>query len=107
MVLRMRCYVCARMQLTTPAVATCKICSVGLCIEHHVENEERSGPGGMSGYACLHRSSDLSRGHGVATPLQAARALRHSLGRAGAVMGSRNRSGTRAPIPELQEAAQR
>src|SRR5204862_905322 len=94
MVLQMHCYVCALSQLTTPAVATCKICSVGLCMEHHVVNEQRSGPGGMTGYTCLHRSSDLTSGHRVKTPLPAARALRHTLGRAQAVVGARRRGGT-------------
>lgn len=104
MVLQMHCYVCALSQLTTPAVATCKICSVGLCIEHHVENEQRPGPGGMTGYACLHRSSDLTGAHRVKTPLPMVRALRHAIGRTGAVVGGHRRGGTWAPGPELREA---
>jgi hypothetical protein len=78
----MHCYVCALSKLTTPAVATCRICSVGLCMEHHVENEQRSGPGGMAVYACLHRSSDVTGGRGVKTARPAARAVRAAPGRA-------------------------
>jgi len=106
MVLQMHCYVCAVSQLTTPAVATCKICSVGLCMAHLVENEQRSGPGGMTAYTCLHRSSDVTGGHRVKTPLPAVSALRYALGRARAGVGARRRGGTSAPGPELREAGQ-
>lgn len=102
MVVEMYCYVCALAQQTTPAVATCKICSVGLCMQHHAENEQRSGPGGMSGYACLHRSSDLSAGHRVKQP----RELGDSLERVRAVLAGRRRRGIRAPGLGTQAAGQ-
>lgn len=102
--LPMHCYVCALAHRTTAAVAICKICSVGLCMEHHVENERRSGPGGMTSYTCLHRSSDLTNGHRVKTPLPAMRGLRDALGGAPAAVAERVPSATWAPSPEPQEA---
>lgn len=106
MVLQVHCYVCALVQQATPAVATCKICSVGLCMEHRVGNEQRSGPGGMTGYTCLHRSSDLTGGHRLKTPLPAVRGLRDALGRTRAVVGARRRARTWAPGPDPQGAGQ-
>jgi hypothetical protein len=72
----MYCYVCALAQQATPAVAICEICSVGLCMEHHAENKQRRGPGGMSAYACLHRLSGPSGGHRVKKPRRSADTLK-------------------------------
>jgi hypothetical protein len=50
----MQCYVCALASDVSPAVGLCRVCSVGLCVEHLSENARRGGPGGMPAYDCLH-----------------------------------------------------
>jgi hypothetical protein len=48
----MNCYECATQQRQTPAVAICKHCSVGLCMDHLAESRGFSA-GGMR-VACPH-----------------------------------------------------
>jgi hypothetical protein len=48
----MNCYVCASGQRQAPAVAVCRHCFVGLCIDHLAESRGFTA-GGMS-TACAH-----------------------------------------------------
>jgi hypothetical protein len=100
----MQCYVCAVAQQTAPAVAICKVCSVGLCMEHHAENAQRLGPGGMFSYACLHQTNDLTGGRGLKMPLLDVRGLRESVVRARDLVGPRRRKRRWTVRPGPQEA---
>lgn len=42
----MNCYVCAKEARGVPAVALCKHCNAGLCLEHLRATVARRGPGG-------------------------------------------------------------
>ena len=48
----MKCYVCALKEIETEAIALCKSCQVGLCLEHLQEDYEsyRASPK----YSCTH-----------------------------------------------------
>lgn len=48
----MNCYVCATRERQTSAVAICRHCQVGLCMDHLAE-ARRFSAGGMR-YACAH-----------------------------------------------------
>lgn len=50
----MNCYVCATASRTEPAVAICRHCGAGLCLEHMREAAAWSGPGGMAALGCEH-----------------------------------------------------
>lgn len=55
----MDCYECAITGRTVAAVATCRTCGVGLCLEHLAE-AQRHRPGGTS-YGCPHDLSAAGR----------------------------------------------
>lgn len=54
----MNCYVCRREGRTEPAVALCRYCWVGLCLNHLAEAQEHT-TGGMH-YDCPHQLPKLS-----------------------------------------------
>lgn len=64
----MHCYVCALDGATTGAVGICKLCAVGLCMDHLAENARRDEPGGMTAFACLHNAGYEGRARGGANP---------------------------------------
>jgi hypothetical protein len=43
----MHCYVCAEQEVARPAVAICRDCSAGLCLEHLRETAARFAAGRM------------------------------------------------------------
>ena len=49
----MNCYVCATRGQTVPAVASCKKCAAGLCLEH-VREAALDHPAGGTIFACSH-----------------------------------------------------
>jgi hypothetical protein len=49
----MHCYVCAEEEVDRPAVALCRSCSAGLCLEHVRETAARFVDGNMYEY-CHH-----------------------------------------------------
>jgi hypothetical protein len=49
----MHCYVCAEQEVERPAVALCRTCSAGLCLEHLRETAARFAQGNMYEY-CHH-----------------------------------------------------
>lgn len=50
----MNCYVCATQDGVEPAVAICRHCGAGLCLEHTRKAAAWPGPGGMAGFTCKH-----------------------------------------------------
>ena len=58
----MHCFECARAERETPAVAVCRDCGAGLCLEH-VAVDQRDEVGGMQ-MGCSH---ELSQGLRAAT----------------------------------------
>jgi hypothetical protein len=58
----MHCFECARAGRETSAVAVCRDCGAGLCLEHVAANERDDVSGMQMG--CAH---DLSRGLATAT----------------------------------------
>ncbi len=50
----MNCYVCATADRTEPAVAICRHCGAGLCLEHVREAAASPGPGGLAALGCEH-----------------------------------------------------
>ena len=66
----MICYIHAREGLEVQAVATCRNCGVGVCLEHMAEIEERK-PGGVE-YGCPHDLPVKSDGQRWSGNLEAA-----------------------------------
>jgi hypothetical protein len=56
----MNCYVCATQGRQQPAVAICRSCSSGLCLEHKRADAVTPGPGGMR-HDCNHARGGAQR----------------------------------------------
>ena len=74
----MNCYVCATRGNTVPAVASCKKCAAGLCLEH-VREAALDHPAGGTIFACSHdtwsesvaHTEAADRGRAAVTPAHA------------------------------------
>ena len=49
----MNCYVCAKHEVAVPAVATCRNCGAGLCMEH-LREAAADHPAGGTTFGCSH-----------------------------------------------------
>lgn len=71
----MQCYVCAERGTETPAVALCRSCQAGLCLEHLRETADRFASDNMLA-GCHHDTWSVARAHGHRTGLAARSTLR-------------------------------
>ena len=69
----MNCFECARVNDVVPAVALCRHCGVGLCLDHLIEASEYT-VGGTT-FACQHEVPHVSPLRGM--PAGIAEARRH------------------------------
>lgn len=55
----MQCYSCAEQGIQRPAVALCRVCAAGLCLEHLRETASRSARGRLLA-SCHHSTWDAT-----------------------------------------------